>query len=286
MDALIWLRKSLSPHLDRFRLRRLARNVYRSLLRLRYGADGLATTRQNGRTWKLHYEVALRGELQEFDTIRWLQKVVKPGDCVIDVGANVGQMTLEAAHLVGSGGKVVAIEPAPGNLKLMRAHVAANGFSDRVEIIEAACAFDNEGDVVLHIYGDRTDCVGSGHTTREHPIATEKSVSNIRVPKVSIDGLCADHNLTPRVIKIDVEGAEIEVVRGAISTLRTFRPRVRIGFHPFAFADASEATWELRELLAGCGYETPEPVVGGSYELREYEATYSPDTAIRIVAQN
>jgi FkbM family methyltransferase len=261
----------MGPHLDRLKLRQLARGIYRALLQLRYGADGLATTMQNGRTWKLHYEVALRGEYAEFDTIEWLRKVVKPGGCVIDVGANVGQMTLEAAHLVGPSGKVVAIEPAPGNLKLLCAHIAANGFADRVEIIPAACSSSSGGEIILHVYGDRSDNVGSGHSVCEGAIGDEATV-NVSVPKVSIDKICAERQLVPSVIKIDVEGAEIDVIRGAVSTLRAHHPSVRFGFHPFAFADSSEATQELRALLAECGYSSPEPDAGEGYDLREYEA--------------
>src|SRR5262245_40918923 len=101
MDILILLKRRLDKIVGRLGVRPAARSVYRKLLKLRYGENGLATASHNGRTWKLHYEVALRGEYAEFETIEWLREVVKLGDCVIDVGANIGQMTLEAAHLVG-----------------------------------------------------------------------------------------------------------------------------------------------------------------------------------------
>src|SRR5262245_56179491 len=216
MDVLISLKRRLDGTVGRLGLRPAARWAYRKMLKLRYGENGLATAWHNGRTWKLHYEVALRGEYAEFETIDWLRKVVKPGDCLIDVGANVGQMTLEAAELTGPTGRVIAIEPAPGNLKLLRAHVQANGFQDRVEIVEAACGSE-AGSATFHLFGSDTDVVGSGHNL--HGPVCEGDWQQLPVRICTIDELCRTKLLRPAVVKIDVEGAELEVLRGSIETL-------------------------------------------------------------------
>jgi FkbM family methyltransferase len=279
VDALIWIRKSLSPTVDRLRLRSLARNIYRRLLWLRYGANGLALTRQNDRTWKLHHEVALRGEFQEFDTVLWLRGVIRPGDCVLDIGANVGQMTLEAAVLTGPTGIVVAIEPAPGNLNLLKRHITENAFADRVRVVEAACGARHGVTTSFYFVGNDRTTVGSGHSTNEQAVSSQSTLTSESIPLVSIDGLCREFGLTPNVIKIDVEGGELEVLRGAREVLRTCQPHVLFGFHPFGFVDPAHATREIRELLNHCGYNTPEPETIGAYNFSEYEAI--PSRAVR-----
>lgn len=270
MDMLVWLKRSLQPLVNFFRLNKLASPVFRQLLTWRYRQDALSTATQNGRTWKIHPEVALRGEFQEFDTVLWLRDVIKPGSTVIDVGANVGQMTLEAAELTGPSGKVIAIEPAPGNYRILQLHITGNQFTDRVSALQAACGSKHGGEIILNIYGNETNSVGSGHNTvnlKNH----EEGITPLRVPLVSIDGLCQEKQIVPQVIKIDVEGAELEVIRGAVQTLKAYQPEVQIGFHPFAFKDVVQATRELIELFRSCGYEVPAPDKEGKYELQEYQ---------------
>src|SRR5256714_13335735 len=133
-DALMWIRRALQPVVDRLGLRPAARFCFRRLAAWRYGADGLAAVRQNDRLWKYDLDVATRAEVYEPATVAWLRRRVRPADCVLDVGANVGQLTLESAALVGPAGTVIAVEPAPGNVRLLRRHVEANGMADRVRV--------------------------------------------------------------------------------------------------------------------------------------------------------
>lgn len=284
MDTLIWLHRRLQRTVDRLHLRPLAQRCFRALLARRYGeTGGLATVVQNDREWQLDPEVALRGNFAEFETIEWLRKVVQPGMCVFDVGANVGQMTLEMAYLVGPTGRVVAIEPAGGNLAVLRRHVAGNGFADRVEIIAAACADRAGGTVEMTIFGADAEAVGSGHTLARgteplHELARQQPHVTVQVPTVSMDALRAGHGLDPDVIKIDVEGAELDVLRGARNTLRECRPKVRVGFHPFAFPDPTSASNELRRLLDECGYTLLPAEAPPTLELAEYVAAPRPQS--------
>jgi FkbM family methyltransferase len=239
------------------------------------------TARQNGRTWRLVPEVGLRGEFAEFETVEWLRSVLKPGALAIDIGANVGQMTLEMAELVGPVGRVLAVEPAEGNLQVLRQHIAANGFTDRVVIVPAACSERSGETVEMTVFGADAGAVGSGHTLARSPgVAAERARHlhvTVQVPTVSVDGLCAEQRFVPEVIKIDVEGAELEVLRGARETLRKCRPLLRVGFHPFAFPDPAFASDEFRRLLDECGYDLADPLAPATLELAEYCA--APRTA-------
>lgn len=255
-------------------VRPLAREAFQRLLRLRYGEGALMRANQNDRSWLLDPEVALRGEFAEVDTIRWFREVVREGMTVIDVGANVGQMTLELALLVGATGRVLAVEPAPGNVKLLRKHVRANGFGERVEIIEAACS-DLEGEVQLFVVGESDEAVGSGHTVVGEDVLrrTHADLSVVKKPvaAVTVDSLCASRSVTPAVVKVDVEGAELHVLRGMQQTLLAARPVVRVGFHPFAFDDVERASDELRRVFAEASYTLLAPT-RGALALEEYVA--------------
>jgi FkbM family methyltransferase len=269
VDFLIRLRRRFQPLVHRLGLAPIARSCYRRLLEWRYGADGLAWVRQNGRTWKYHYEVALRDEFQEYDTVLWLRQIVRPGDCVLDIGANVGQMTLEAATLTGPRGRVVAIEPAPGNLRLLHTHLVANLLADRVTVISAACGTNHGSEISLRVCGATPEAVGSGHTVQSAAVGVGHWC-RVDVPMVSVDGVCQELAIRPAVVKIDVEGAELIVLRGAVNTLAGCRPRVRMAFHPHAFSDPVAVTSEICQLLRACGYQTPDPGRGKAYGSAEY----------------
>ncbi len=270
MDVLIYLHRHLQGVVDLFGVRRLARKVFRPLYYFFYSNDRLARAKQNGRTWLLHPDVALAAEYYELSTVQWFRTQIKPGNTVFDVGANVGQLTLELAELVGPAGQVIAIEPALGNLKLLRRHLDANRMSGRVRVVEAACTDQHKGSISFRVFGGVNE-VGSGHTINLDckPTSSGEAESVIStVPTVSIDGLCDEMQLVPNVIKIDTEGAEIVVLKGALKTLKLHRPKLIIGFHPFAFADAHVASQEFLGLLADCGYSVSH--LTAPLELKEY----------------
>lgn len=256
-DLLVLLHRQLGAAVDAMHLRPAARRVFHLLVRARYGAAGLAVARQNGRVWRLDFEVARRGLEQEMDTIQWLRTVLQDGGVGLDIGANVGQMTLEMAELVGPKGRVFAVEPAPGNLRLLRRHIEANGFLDRVCVLEAACVDTDGVTVTLGIVSGnrRSDSVGSGHAivgagTRPPPDCTVA----VNVPGVTIDAIVERERIAPRAIKIDVEGSELRVLQGARRTLIEHRPHLRVAFHPFAFEDPRAGSDAILTLLRTHGY--------------------------------
>lgn len=269
MDLLIRAHRIGQKYVDLVGVRPFAQKVFRLLLRLRYGSERMVTAQHNGRLWKLVPEVALRGEFAEFETVEWLREVVRPGECVIDVGANVGQMTLEAAYLVGKSGRVIAIEPAPGNVKVLRKHIDSNGFSKSCMIFENACGSADRENIELHIFGKEMDAVGSGHNIRK-PVHDGSWIAH-RVTMRTLDSICFEERIVPSVIKIDVEGAELDVLLGASNVLQAHKPIIRFAFHPFAFDCPVEATKQIRKLLSDLNYRTPENG-DEAYGLMEYIA--------------
>ena len=134
----------------------------------------------------------------EADVMKLLRATLRPGDVFVDVGANVGFHSVLAAQLVGPAGQVVAIEPAPWTLELLRANVWRSGAN--VTIVPVA-ASDTPGTVRLEF--------DLGH--RSGARFAEGRGAEVRAAR--LDDLLPDTACS--VLKIDVEGAEPLVLRGA-----------------------------------------------------------------------
>jgi FkbM family methyltransferase len=148
------------------------------------------------------------------------RNIVAPGDAVFDVGAHVGFYTLLAARLTGPGGRVVAFEPLPRNVDFLRRHVDANRLGN-VSIVQAAVA-------------ERS---GSAHFTKGGGPSTGSLVPRGSAVELAIDLVCIDDLVgtgelpAPRVVKIDVEGAESRVLEGGRRTFVEHRPKVVLSGH-------------------------------------------------------
>jgi len=142
---------------------------------------------------------------EEYDA---LKRCVRGGATVLDVGANVGAYTLLFARWVGAEGHVYAFEPATRSRAGLTRHLSMNGLADRVTV---------RGEAVSSGSGRRR-FIDSG-TDGGNRIAQPSDAASIDVPAVSIDEFCGALRLTPDVIKIDVEGAELDVLRGARRTI-------------------------------------------------------------------
>jgi FkbM family methyltransferase len=140
-----------------------------------------------------------------------LQRWVRPGTVVIDVGANVGFFTLQFASWVQGGGKVIALEPEPINYAALGCAIARAGSTAVVETIQAAAA-ETSGEGILEINPD-------------HPGDHKLGTKGARVDVTTIDDLLAGRGW-PEVslIKIDVQGAESRVLAGAARTIQKFWP--------------------------------------------------------------
>jgi FkbM family methyltransferase len=145
-----------------------------------------------------------------------LASSLRPGDVFFDVGAGLGFFTILGARLVGPEGTVVAFEPELANLESIRSNVEANGFGNVVVTGTAVSGETREGLVR-----------GSGATAR-----LTSTAPGVPVEIVSIDDFVAARpELVPAVVKIDVEGHELEVIRGMHETLARHRPRIVCELH-------------------------------------------------------
>jgi FkbM family methyltransferase len=159
-------------------------------------------------------------------------ELVRTGDVVYDVGAHYGYYTLLASKLVGPSGAVFAFEPSPTNASYLRMHVHLNRCRN-VTILETAIG-DREGNAKFET---RT---GSG-TAHLSPAGL------VEVPVTSLDAI-AQKQLPPRIIKIDVEGAELDALSGARLLIAAHKPAILLSTH----SDALRAS--CLEFLRSLGY--------------------------------
>lgn len=134
-----------------------------------------------------------------------LAALVRPGECLWDLGAHKGFVTLAAARMVGPGGTVVAVEPGRSNLSFLRQHLAWNGVGN-VRVVEAAVS-DRVG---RGRFGGRGDSLGYrlGRGGEEVDVRT-------------VADLVERETLPPPTAwKIDIEGEEVAALRGADDLLR------------------------------------------------------------------
>lgn len=169
-----------------------------------------------------------------------------------DVGAHVGLVTLPASQVLAPGGRVHAFEPGRDNGLFLRRHIELNGIVN-VTVIPSLVGdaarrdvafFEQEGDSGLNTTAASVLRVDATRSTRE---------------QITLDNYCDANGAAPDVIKIDVEGAEVAVLRGAAATLRRARPLIVLSVHPRHLLALNSSVAELEQLLPSLGYRAKHP---------------------------
>jgi FkbM family methyltransferase len=174
------------------------------------------------------------------------RRLIRPGMNVLDVGANIGYFTMLAASLTQAKGSVMAIEPNPGNMKLLEASRRINGF-DHVTLVQAAAAREL-GLLVLHT-------AHSNGTTSPPAADLPGLLDAVTVAALRIDDLLPAARQID-FIKIDVEGAEYNALQGATELIRRCRPVIVSEFSPDQMPMISGVPGTLYlQLLIGFGYQ-------------------------------
>ena len=157
----------------------------------------------------------------EPDLTRFIAGRLADGDVFVDVGANVGYYSLLAAECVGPRGKVVAVEASPTVVEHLYRHVAANDAGDRIRV-ENKAASRTPGRLTMYAGPARN--VGMTTTVESHGMHAESEVEALPLGSM----LTAEEIAAIRLIKIDVEGAEPDVVTGMTSLITSMRADAEI----------------------------------------------------------
>ena len=178
---------------------------------------------------------------------RCLMALLRSGDTFLDIGAHIGYFSFHAAWAVGRKGKVFSFEPNPDLFPRLQRNLSCypQGLATRVAIWEAEAQLQYE-----------TSSVGSesgwGTLTAVRDLGTGRHIS---VQSITLDGFSQRHSLSSiRAIKIDAEGSEVAIVRGAKTVLQDLRPILFVEFNDRLLQQAQASAEQLRVTLVEKGY--------------------------------
>ena len=186
----------------------------------------------------------------EQDNFMFLKKHVKSGDTVLDIGAHIGLFSTAAAQLTGNNGKVYAFEPAAETNTLLKHTIYINQLQHVIEAYNEAVGATSGNSVfyVSPIRGDNSNSLVSYKEDRE--------LNPVKVAMYSIDDFVQLKKIEKLAfIKIDVEGAEYDALKGATNTLRNLKPACIVAIHPEPIAAKGDRLDLIYDLVTNCGYE-------------------------------
>ncbi len=202
---------------------------------VRTRADGLkfdADTRQ-----LIDWNLLFHGDYEPHMR-RLFNRLTGPGGVAIDVGANVGAHTLTLASLVGAAGHVLAFEPNPAIRKRLQANIELNGMS-QVSVYAQALAEENG---CLQLRVPKAGSAESSNPGLASLVALETPHDLIDVEVRRGDDLVVDADISRLdLVKIDVQGYEMQVLHGLEATLDRFKPAVLFEFEDWAWRAANSA---------------------------------------------
>jgi FkbM family methyltransferase len=186
----------------------------------------------------------------DFAETRFLARYLRPGDEFWDVGANIGYFTLLAGVLVGSAGKVRAFEPLPTTFRMLERNVSLNP------------ALPIEAHAVA-LAADDARAWFTADMDVSNRLTTDKRGDVVQVVVSRVD---AWPSAAPTFVKVDVEGAELEVLRGAESTVRRCRPVLQVELIEHLLRDRGASIDGVAHWSGVHGYRMFLPTANGDVE--------------------
>lgn len=165
----------------------------------------------------LSKELLMAGIREPFHT-RLMQDVLKRGDVVIDIGANIGYYVLMEAKLAGNEGKVYAIEPVTDNANLLKKNAKLNNYKN-IDIFELAIGGeDKDGEICLTKKRNWCTMLDNKYNKNSAFYTDKKPVKILK-----LDTFIKDKRF-PNIIRMDVEGYETEIIKGMENILKSGKP--------------------------------------------------------------
>ena len=209
-------------------------------------------------------EIAGNGIWESLETTIIL-RLLQPGELLVDCGANIGWYSMMAAAM---GAQVMAFEPEPGNLALLKANIGANSLDGFVEIHGMALG-RRAGTSTLQL---------SSFNQGDHRVSALPVGETVTIGVEVLDDKLGSR--TPTVIKLDTQGSEVAILRGAAATLSGERVgdiSLVIEYWPYGLQDCGASAEELIGLLT--------PIVGVShdcFDLDEWKGVLRPITLVEL----
>lgn len=184
----------------------------------------------------------------------YIQRTLKPGETVLDVGANIGIFSTMMARAVAPSGWVHAFEPSPkiaGDLeRVLRLNEIENVVLNRCAVSDSAgtVRFADIQEKDVRRESSYIDMTGINR------ISDSFERTWIEVPTITIDRYVTEKGLQPALVKIDVEGADMLALKGGESTFRQFHPPIVLEVHPQVQVSPDKFVSEVQSFLTGLGY--------------------------------
>jgi FkbM family methyltransferase len=185
----------------------------------------------------------------EQDNFDFLIKSAPQNGVVLDIGAHIGLFSMVAAQLTGKQGKVFSFEPTLATRQLLEQTIRMNNMQGTVTPCQQAVS-NKEGSIVFY----ESDVVGDNSNSLVEYLE-DRGLKGTTVPVTTVDIFVNQQGLQ-RVdfIKIDVEGAEYDAIRGAADTLKNFRPYCILAIHPTPIAKKGDQLGDIYDFVVNAGY--------------------------------
>lgn len=239
---------------------RIARTLYWTLTGLRriMGLTDNAQVARRGIRWQLDLREGIDLAIYlfgyfEYETVRAYRRLLKPGDTVLDIGANIGAHTMHLARCVSPTGKVIAFEPTAYAYNKLRRNVSLNPpLAGLIQAEQIMLMSSEETQAKPRLYSSWQI---HGAVAGTHPKHGGRLMDTTGARNTTLDRFIAEHK--PGVIsliKMDVDGHECQVLRGAHELLRRDKPILLMEIMPYGLDEAGASLDELLEILSAHGY--------------------------------
>ena len=170
-------------------------------------------------------------------------------DIVFDIGAHIGICSLSISKVLKEGGICYAFEPAKANRRYLKTHLKMNNVDN---VIVIPCLVGDKRDDCVEFYEFSSD---SGMNSLCKPENKCSAYNKIVKEQIALDSFVAKNGCIPGLIKIDVEGAEVSVLRGAKAILREYHPEIIISVHPKHLKILGHSVDVLTKEIHDLGYQ-------------------------------
>jgi FkbM family methyltransferase len=223
-----------------------------------WGLGNVVDTARHGVRWRLDLNEGIDFALYLFgrfepETVRAYGRAVKPGDVVLDIGANMGSHVLFLADAAGPTGKVFAFEPTAYAYKKLTTNIALNPVLARTITAEQIMLVDDSAAPIPDaIY---SSWPLSAPVDAQHPKHLGMPMQTTGARQMTLDDYLETVGApTVRFVKMDVDGYECTVLRGAQKMLKRDKPLLLMEMMPYGLAEAGGSLEELLGLLSAAGY--------------------------------
>ncbi len=239
---------------------RIANALYRTVSgfrRLLGRTDSVRVARRG-----IHWQLDLREGIDlaiylfgcfEYETLRAYRRLLKPGDTVLDIGANIGAHTLHLARCVSPIGKVIAFEPTAYAYNKLRQNIGLNPvLADLIQAEQIMLVDTGDSQGKSQLYSSWQIHAADPGT---HPKHGGRLMDTIGAHHMTLDDYVARHNPGGvALVKLDVDGNECQVLRGAHELLQRDKPVLLMEIMPYGLEEAGVSLDELLGILSAHGY--------------------------------